>query len=633
MNVSWDAPDIETSSAGYARRFSGKAGTYMLASQTRALQRALRACRPGRVLDVGGAHGQLVDPLRALGWSVTVTGSSVECERNLRELHGKHSCAFVRANILDLPFPDSSFDLVTSVRLLSHVDDWQRLIAELCRVTSNWVLIDYPSTVAVNALTPVLFPIKKRLEGNTRTYRSFSHGQLSKAFEVHGFRPGVAVKQFVLPMGLHRALGSAAPLRLTESVSRLTGLTALVGSPVILRADKAVSVRRRGLRVLLVAPQPFYQERGTPIAVRMLAETLCGAGHTVDLLTYHEGSDVAVPGLRIVRAPRIPGVSRIPIGISWKKLVCDLSLSIQLARLMRRGQHDVIHAVEESVFPAALFNVFARKRLVYDMDSILSDQLVRKWRFLSPLASVLRRIERWAIRRADWVFPVCDDLAQRVRAQVPTERVVILPDTPLPQAGHVPAVVEDLRVLVDGGHLIALYVGNLEPYQGVDLMMGAFARLPPGITIDLVIIGGNARHIDKQAARARAYGIAERVHFLGPKPLEWLNAYLQQADILVSPRAWGCNVPLKVYSYMKTGKPILATRIRAHTQVLDDGCAILCEPNPEALAEGLVTLRNDHETCLRLGRAARARVEAEYSLEAFQHKLLAAYERMSVVNA
>jgi glycosyltransferase involved in cell wall biosynthesis len=112
-----------------------------------------------------------------------------------------------------------------------------------------------------------------------------------------------------------------------------------------------------------------------------------------------------------------------------------------------------------------------------------------------------------------------------------------------------------------------------------------------------------------------------------------LNSYLCQADILVSPRAWGSNTPLKVYSYMKSGKAILATRIRAHTQVLDDECAILREPNVEALAGGLKDLFKDRETRLRLGWAARARVESEYSREAFRRKLLEAYERMSVINA
>jgi ubiquinone/menaquinone biosynthesis C-methylase UbiE len=231
-------PDVETSSAGYAQRFSGPAGRYLLQVQEAALLCTLRDCPPGRALDVGGGHGQLVDPLRSLGWSVTVLGSSEECGRNLRALHGKHHCEFVCSDILHLPFPDASFELVTSVRLLSHVEDWEGFLGELCRVSARWVLVDYPSTSGINALTPLLFRVKKRLEGNTRTYRSFSAGQLDRVLSSHGYRKGAVSKQFVLPMALHRACGSAALLRLAESASRALGLTAAAGSPVMLRAER-----------------------------------------------------------------------------------------------------------------------------------------------------------------------------------------------------------------------------------------------------------------------------------------------------------------------------------------------------------------------------------------------------------
>ena len=232
-------PDVETSSAGYARRFSGRAGRYLLRVQENALLRTLRGCPPGRALDVGGAHGQLVDPLRSLGWSVTVVGSSEECGHKLRVLHGKRDCEFICSDILHLPFADASFELVTSVRLLSHMEDWQRFLGELCRVSARWVVVDYPSTSGINALTPLLFKVKKRLEGNTRTYRSFSARELNGVLLSHGYRKGAVSKQFVLPMALHRVFGSAVPLRLAESASRAIGLTAVAGSPVLLRADRA----------------------------------------------------------------------------------------------------------------------------------------------------------------------------------------------------------------------------------------------------------------------------------------------------------------------------------------------------------------------------------------------------------
>jgi SAM-dependent methyltransferase len=233
-----ETPDVETSSAGYARRFSGKAGRYLLEVQSATIRRALRDLPPGRALDLGGGHGQLVGLLRELGWEVTVHGTEPECERNLRELHGHRDVPFLLGDLFALPVPDRSFDLVISVRLISHVEQWPRLIGEMTRVARQAIVIDYPSTGGLNALGPILFSLKKSLEGNTRTYTSFSRDALVAAFGHGGFRYGRQLKQFLLPMVVHRTGRAAWPLRLAEKLFRAVGLTALLGSPVILRVDR-----------------------------------------------------------------------------------------------------------------------------------------------------------------------------------------------------------------------------------------------------------------------------------------------------------------------------------------------------------------------------------------------------------
>jgi len=233
-----ETPDIETSSADYAQRFAGRAGAYLLEVQSHSIARALEGLQSGSVLDVGGGHGQLVNPLGRLGWSVTVHGTDPACERNLRELHGEVSCRFMLGDLFALPAADRSFDVVVAVRLLSHVEDWPRLIAEMCRVARHAVIVDYPSKSGLNALTPMLFGLKKSVEGNTRTYASFSRDELCRAFGRHGFTFERQVKQFFLPMVVHRMGDARAPLRAAEGLFRASGLTALAGSPVILRVDR-----------------------------------------------------------------------------------------------------------------------------------------------------------------------------------------------------------------------------------------------------------------------------------------------------------------------------------------------------------------------------------------------------------
>jgi SAM-dependent methyltransferase len=233
-----ETPDLETSSAEYAARFAGPAGEYLLATQTRAIAAALAGLPPGSVLDVGGGHGQLVDPLTAWGWQVTVHGTDAECETNLRSLPDKRGCRFVLGDLVPLPVPDRSFDLVIAVRLLSHVRAWPALIGEMCRVARCAVVVDYPSTIGLNALTPLLFGLKRSVEGNTRTYTSFSRKELSREFAKHGFQTNRTVKQLFLPMVLHRMGGGSVVLRGAESICRGLGLTAVAGSPVILRSDR-----------------------------------------------------------------------------------------------------------------------------------------------------------------------------------------------------------------------------------------------------------------------------------------------------------------------------------------------------------------------------------------------------------
>lgn len=359
----------------------------------------------------------------------------------------------------------------------------------------------------------------------------------------------------------------------------------------------------------------------------MLAEVLCSQGHAVDLLTYHEGADLDIEGLTILRTPALPGLRHVPIGISWKKLVCDLLITGRLLGLALTHRYDVIHAVEEAVFPAILVRSSARARVVYDMDSMLGESLVSKWRALRPAERVLRALERAVIRKADAVFAVCGDLARHVNDDAPGVPVFLIEDVALPSQ-QFGGGAEPLRELLDIKGALALYVGNLQRYQGVEQMVRAMAQLPQGVDVTLVVIGGVQDDVARVRALVRKLHLEERVYLLGPRPLALLTGFLAQADVLVSPRLRGSNTPMKIYSYMNSGRAILATRIRSHTQVLDDDCAVLAEPDPQALSEGLATLAQDGALRSHLGAAARRRACERYSVEAFRGKVCAAYRTL-----
>jgi glycosyltransferase involved in cell wall biosynthesis len=382
------------------------------------------------------------------------------------------------------------------------------------------------------------------------------------------------------------------------------------------------------VRILVIAPQPFYQERGTPIATRLLIEALQSAGHEVDVLTYHVGDDPGLPGVRVFRAPAVPFVRDVPIGFSVRKLLCDLALGWRLSTLTRRNRYDVLHAVEEAVFLSLLVRGLGC-RVVYDMDSSLPEQLLGKYRSLRRLDGLLRRVERLAVARSDLVLAVCEDLATRVRAYATATPVDVLEDVSLLGDGAA-GTVEDLRADLPVNGALVMYVGNLEHYQGVDLLLDAVAALDVATPTKVVAIGGNAAAVAAYRERAAELGIGATVTFVGARPLKDLGAYLMQADVLVSPRCSGHNTPMKLYSYLAAGKAVLATRIRSHTQVLTDECALLVEPTAPALAHGLSALLGSPALREQLGQAARRLATTRYSVTQFRATVASAYRRFAV---
>lgn len=230
--------DIETASEAYAARFRGPAGAWMLEVQERTVRQLLESTNAHTVLEVGGGHGQLTPALIRAGVQVTVQGSDESCRRGVRDLVQSGQARFVVSSFLDLPFPDQSFDAVVSIRLIMHSEAWPRLIAEMCRVARYSVVVDYPTTSPLAAL---LFGAKRKLEKNTRTWRSFRHTEVAQAFADHGFTPAVRCGQFFFPMVIHRTLQQRGLSSALEGTTRLLGLNRSCGSPVLARFDRKVA--------------------------------------------------------------------------------------------------------------------------------------------------------------------------------------------------------------------------------------------------------------------------------------------------------------------------------------------------------------------------------------------------------
>ncbi|MFA5044282.1 MAG: glycosyltransferase family 4 protein [Kiritimatiellia bacterium] len=379
------------------------------------------------------------------------------------------------------------------------------------------------------------------------------------------------------------------------------------------------------MKILLLAPHPFYQERGTPIAVDLLLTALSRRGDQVDVVTFREGADKTYPGVTLHRIPRLPGMRGIRPGFSFKKLVCDVFVMAKALRLAARGRYQVVHAVEESVFMAMLIRLCLRTPYVFDMDSSMPRQMTEKFRALAVFAPILKWFEGRAIRHALAVVPVCDALAEIARPYAPRKLcllrdVSLLASEPRPDGGELPSALSALP------HPCFLYIGNLERYQGLDLLLDSFALLlKSGVTVALVIAGGKEDDIRRYREKAGILGLGESVRFLGPWPIGRMAELFAAADALVSPRIQGDNTPMKIYSYLQSGKPILATDLPTHTQVLNSEIAVLAPPTPALFADGMRRLIEHPDQGRELARRAKTLADAQYSLAVFERTVRELY--------
>lgn len=184
------------------------------------------------------------------------------------------------------------------------------------------------------------------------------------------------------------------------------------------------------MNVLVLAPHPFYQDRGSPIALSMVLKVLSERGDQIDVIVYHEGKEVRYDNVIIYRSYSIPFINYVRPGFSWKKVMCDIFMFFKAMQLVRRSHYHVIHAVEESVFIAIVLKWLFKIPYVYDMDSSLPEQLVEKYPFLRAFLGFFNFFEGLAVRNAIAVVPVCTALADSIDRYHP-KKVVILQDVSL----------------------------------------------------------------------------------------------------------------------------------------------------------------------------------------------------------
>ena len=383
------------------------------------------------------------------------------------------------------------------------------------------------------------------------------------------------------------------------------------------------------MRILMVAPQPFFEPRGAPFSVYHRIRAYGMLGHAVDLATYPIGQDVELPGLTIHRTRPLPFLKRVKVGPSLAKLPLDALLFFKAFGMLMRRRYDCIHTNQEAGLIGAVLGTLFRTPHIFDMHADMAEELVNfKFTDSSFLVQTMRAMERVMVRSSRVVIAAYPELIDTVDELAPGKPVVMIENLAVAaeEAEKVAdastlAAVRRLRKEFDlpkGRGPVLVYTGTFEAYQGLETLVESIPDVLQAFpNATYLLVGGLPEQVAKIATLVQQLGIEKSVRLPGRRPTEEMIAFMQLGDILLSPRSEGTNTPLKLYSYLHAGKPTLATNILSNTQVMTAETAVLVAPTSAALAEGAQQLLADADLQQRLGNNARTIAIQKYSYESF----------------
>jgi ubiquinone/menaquinone biosynthesis C-methylase UbiE len=232
--------DPDTARSFDSRRFGGPIGALVAAREAAVLERFAGDLTGRSVLDVGTGTGRAAFLCASKGARVTAVDASSEMLAMARQRAAERSApiTFALGDAHALDFADRAFDVVVSLRVLMHAVEWRACLSELCRVAGRLVIFDYPAACSAALVQSLTRRVLHRTGVRTEPYRVFTDRQIGNALAESGFRIRGLHRQFVLPIALHKAIGSRRLTELSEAALERAGLLKAVGSPVTIVAER-----------------------------------------------------------------------------------------------------------------------------------------------------------------------------------------------------------------------------------------------------------------------------------------------------------------------------------------------------------------------------------------------------------
>lgn len=380
----------------------------------------------------------------------------------------------------------------------------------------------------------------------------------------------------------------------------------------------------------MLAPTPFFADRGCHVRILEEARSLISLGHEVEIVTYHLGRDF--PGIVTHRIASIPWYSKLEAGPSWHKPYLDILLYFKSLAVARRFKPDIIHAhLHEGAFIGFFLKKLLGIPLLFDCQGSLTGEIIDHG-FVSG-GSVAARLFSWLERfinlSADRIItsstPAAEDLVNRWR--VPASLVTAVTDgvntvefTP----GDGNLIRSDLGIPADVR--LAAFLGVFNRYQGVDLLLDVIEILRNRNCNAHFLLMGFPDGKYRQKARER--GIEGMITFTGKVDYSKAPLYLAAADIALSPKISLTEANGKLFNYMACGLPSLVFDTPVNREILEDAAVYAVYGDAADYADRLEALLSDLENCRTLGGKAREMAIEKHSWDQRGQRLVSIYSTL-----
>ncbi len=330
----------------------------------------------------------------------------------------------------------------------------------------------------------------------------------------------------------------------------------------------------RPIKVLHIAPTPFFSDRGCHVRIRGIINALNKRLVTNVLCTYNLGRDV--DDIEIVRTAAIPGYTKQEAGPSVFKYLADILLFFKVCALIARRKPDIIHThLHEGAllgWTARLLFFWQKIPLVFDMQGSLVGELeahgyFKKFGFLRNLFCYL---ESLILRMPDQIVCSSQNSLDILRNEFNVNMAnVNLVNDGADEFDHSEdkAVIKELSLPDDKS--IILYTGGLVEAKGLTYLCDTILESSKRNTqCHFLVVGYPEQKLRDFCTRN---GLLDRCTVVGRVPYEKLGAYLEIADIAVEPKLSGSGEASgKILNYMGAGLPVVCFDTASNRQILGD---------------------------------------------------------------